>query len=142
MHSWHRGLPCFVWPRLPNNLFGGAGDAKPPSPRWCNLKTSGSQQAAGPTCRSAPVSQASPPASSPKGSHSPPQPLPHCPPGPVPVPSPPLPLPRTLQALSAHQQIPNSPSLSRKGKKKRGEKRDHDITGRFIWVCLFACWLD
>lgn len=141
MHSGHRGLPCFAWPLLPNNLFGGAGDAKPPSPSWCNLKTSGSQQAAGPTCRSAPVPQASPPASSPKGSHSPPQPLPHCPPGPVPVPSPPLPPPRTPQALSAHQQIPSSPSLSRKGKKKGG-KKDHDITGRFIWVCLFACWLD
>lgn len=34
-----------------------------------------------------------------------------------------------------------APAFPGKGRKKGG-KKDHDITGRFIWVCLFACWLD
>lgn len=146
MHSGHRGLPCFAWPLLPKLPWWRGRGCKATFAQLVQPQ----KQAEANRLQDQPAARpqlplASPPASSPSGSHNPPQPLPHCPPGRVPALPPPHSLPPHPPEPHGRSQPTSkfltAPSLSRKGKDKKKE-RDHDITGRFIWVCLFACWLD
>lgn len=144
--QWASGAPLLCLATASQvTLVAGPGMQSHLRPVGATSKTSGSQQAAGPTCRSAPAPPGKPSGLQPQRLAQPsaaPSSLPTragpCPPPPHSLPPhPPEPHGRSQPT----SKFLTAPSLSRKGKDKKKE-RDHDITGRFIWVCLFACWLD
>lgn len=121
----------FTWPALAGNLCCVAGGRKATT-----LAPDGavSKPAAGKSL------QPQPPTHLPRAQLQPPA-RPSAAPSPLPTPGAALDLPPQTHRRSKRPPANfYQPQPSRKERKKK--KKDHDITGRFIWVCLFACWLD
>lgn len=142
MHSGHRGLPCFAWPLLPKLPWWRGRGCKATfaqlvqpqnkrKPTGCRtnlpLGPSSPWQALRPPAPAARTTLRSPFLTAHPGGSLPSPPTPS------------HPTPRTPRALSAHQQIPNSPQpfQEREGKKRERETMT-SRAGLFGFVCLLV----